>query len=309
MDSTGGGSKVSGWATAAQVATTFGTTIGLGSLGSGYYIFRKGRMDRYASEFRANLSEAISGFESLNDLITYEMANEVAATAVYARDLEPFFEDAQKALSLPEQDFDEFVKHCFDESPIIVAIHTRLTQTCEQILSHIEPSMTRYQTDFPGAYRLTRTASTIFARILREHKRIARKEKIWQGILRYLRAKDALRDGDTDRLRAAFSGYLAMAIARSEEAAEDDIDDILEMLRIVGTAYMGCSDKRVLKNRAEQGRVRMRPWPEIPTFTEELYEDEKALRALLESDKGAESEPFLEFHRRVARFEARRKEN
>lgn len=299
------GALMSGWATSAQVATTFGAAVGAASLFFGFISFRSSRRYQYVSDFRSVLSRIRSTCDRLAAQITYEMANELTMAAVYARDFHVFFEDVYKSYrnDTPE-DFSSLVKAKLAQSPITVAIHTEFTQMYQRALEDVTPAIARYQTDFPGVYRVTKAVADTLSRIPRLFKRFIRSEEVWEDVLLRIKVEQPTLP-DKNHFRVAFASELIDELLRHLEDTRKGIVDLVEVLKIAIDAHLSVKDSRLIKERKHERSVKLKPKAELDTVAEELYEDLKALMSLLEDNKTAEHNPVLAYHKRVAQFEER----
>ncbi|WND20068.1 hypothetical protein [Streptomyces violaceus] len=225
-------------------------------------------------------------------------------TAVYAKDFDLFFSDIYRPFrKKSNKEFRDYVRKYLSSSRITVAVHTQLTQMYERILSDLEPAAARYQTDFPGVYRVTRTATKVLGKIPRAYKELVRDEEVWEEVLAEMQRGSQEID-NVDRLRSEFSTRLIKELGQDVENTYRGCLDIMEVLTIVIDAHMAAPDRRLMKESKHERGMKMKPFGES-SVSAELYEDLWALTRLLESAKTAETNPLLDYHKRVAQFEER----
>lgn len=273
------------WNEIAQIATAAGAIIAAISLYSGYLLYRTSKRDAYATDFRLAVSTCKATARKLDSILTYELANEMAHAAVYSTDFDIFFDDAYKQLYQDtSQSEEEHQRHLKEISTniesITVPIRTTLIRDYEAGLMAMAGAIARYETDLPAFYRVFSSVQTRFSKELYRFKKTATDEEDWGKILVECVDKDKEERGSIDsaaRLRHRFAYYLTGVIGFENNEDQKDINNLIELLTLVGDAYLRRDNREIAARSRHERAISMKPMSKIETIPEDLHEAGRAL--------------------------------
>ncbi|NUL02069.1 hypothetical protein HRW07_02150 [Streptomyces lunaelactis] len=293
------------WEIASQIATTFGSFLGILTLMSGFVLYRNSKRDAYVTNFRKDLSDAQSSCQRMDSLVTYDFANELATSVVYRGDFECFFEDAKEVFRKAKVEQSNgkrvggFLEDRLESEPITVAIHTDSTKIYEDLLTEVQGIAGRRQADFPGLYRVLSSAHQLFRSLLVGYEKTVRDEQVWMDVFSSLQ-----KNGDSfetsDHLRSKFAAMLTKQIGHEEERLQQNADDILEIIDLTVSRYAALAKNGAFfRQSAKEKRAVMKSMRDTREAVDALLEAEKALKSIFSEDD------LLKYRSQVIRLKTR----
>lgn len=239
-------------------------------------------------------------------MVSYELAHELAAAVVYAKELDFLFLDLWRSHFSPEQgsnkeDLRKYLEEWFEANSITVPIHSPIVERYEASVTEMETAIAPYQSDYPGLYRVLNSIATAFSRILGIRKRMVRDEKmIWTRIISEVVLDDKPLIDSIERLRQRVANALTqLGIVQGVETDSKDIPDLITLLMIVTDAYLAKTDKELVALARRERKLSLVPLSETQKYTQDLREAEKALAFILPREQA------LRYREAVVRIENR----
>lgn len=275
------------WNLITAIATAIGTIVAAGMLVSGIRLYQVTKRDEYIARVRQVIAKSRAACYRMNNLMTYEITNEIVSSLVYSKDLElPLKEIYDKEFSNPQQTKSDFEKYLENEfKPITSAIHTPLLNTYEGIINDLETDSAFLQNDYPGLFRILKSIVTLFSNIIINHKSFVRDENVWKKIL-LLQFDDRLRFDSLDKLKTEIFHVLVVnLLKRLRDRDQPDIDDMLKMLDLTVDVYLSKDEERLFAVSRAERKIGLVPISDTKKITDDLKEAEKCQLLVLNQEQ------------------------
>lgn len=276
------------WNMAAQIATSLGALLAAASLAAGFVLYRLNQRDAIAAQFWRMIGLTRPNVDELKRMVSYELASELASTAVYSRDLDLPLEDLYRYCR-PEAgarpDKDSVTKYLEKYFPVItVPLATPLTRQYQDLATRVAADVALYQASFPGVYRVVSSMALFFRNVLANEKEMVRDEKLWKRFLPEL-LEDDDRISSLSHMKWMTGELLADLVMRHMSESRERIALVMEMLDMTFETYLKMTAAELNRvSRAERGE-KVQPTSFTQTITEDLREAEKCLRHALTEEQ------------------------
>jgi hypothetical protein len=269
------------WDLLAQIATSLGALLAAASLGAGFLLYRLNQRDEMATQFRKTVTTTRPHVEQLNDMVSFELARELASTAVHSRDLELPLEDLY-AFCRPasgerpsQQEVTDYLEKNF---PVItVPLNTQLVRDYQALSTSIAADIALYQTTFPGIFRVVSSIALLLENVLSNEKAIARDEKLWKAVIPELMEDDG-RIVSLEHMKWTIAEVLTAIVMTHMKESRKQIELLTQMLDLVFEAYLNKTAAELNElGKLERGE-KIRAMAETKRIPEDLHEAEKCLR-------------------------------
>ncbi|MHB8241920.1 MAG: hypothetical protein ACYDHN_08000 [Solirubrobacteraceae bacterium] len=290
------------WETVAQIATTIGALAAAGTLGAGFLLYRLNRRDEDLAALRMTIAASRANVDRLRSMVGYELADELVTAAVYSRSmsvpLQNLFRQFFSNGGAAPDDRTKKIKEALGY--ITVAINSPIAHDFEDRTRAISSDAARYQTSYPGLYRVLRALAALYLNVLEMEKQVARDEETWTRMLDELVDDKSAEIHSLDDLLYRLSSELIGGSTYLASEVRKELGDLGEILDLVADAYLVQDEASLVRlSRAERGEE-LTPVSRTKTITEDLREAEKALQHVLTKDDR------LKYREIVTRFDNRR---
>jgi|SRR6187399_582791 len=269
------------WNIASQIATSVGALLAAASLAAGFLIYRINQRDEFADELRLTIAKTKPHVEQLRDMVSFELARELASLVVHSRDLELPLEDLFKycrpnSTSKPSRD--EVEKYLDEYFPAItVPLNTPLVRQCQQLTTSIASDISLYQTTFPGLYRVVSSIALLLANIVNNEKAIARDEEFWKAVLPDLMENED-RITSLAHMKGVITDVITMIVMTHMKEARTEIALLNQMTNLVFEAYLDKTPAELKYLSRAERKEKMLSTSETGRITDDLREAERGLR-------------------------------
>jgi hypothetical protein len=264
---------------ASDIATSIGALVAGVSLVAGFVLYGLNQRDAMAEQFWQALGAAKPTSQQLRQMVSYELASDLANAAIYSRDLAIPFQDLYAFAKPPSgkgPDRAEISTYLDKFFPIItVPLATPLAHRFEDQVTALATGVAPHQETFPGAYRVANSMALLCAGILIKTKELVRDEVKWRDYL-----PDIVVDQRTSSL-----GHLKWQTGESLTDAgmerllpsKERVELLVQMIDITFDAYFRMTAKELKRvSRAEQKEL-VRSISETETIGDDLREAAKCL--------------------------------
>lgn len=274
-------------AAVSQILTSVGSIATAGTIVSGFVLYQQGKRDAYVTKLRTTVTQLRSDVSRLDGLISYELANEIASSVVYSREMEcPLQEiweewfEGQNPKSM--EDFKTYLKRQFP--PVTVAANSRLQKSHEELLAALELNGESLRFSYPGLFRIVSADKTLFRNIVAKARLLAHDNSVWEDQLLpgCFEKHDQIRS--VDKLKAIILTNFVATMGTWFKKGQADINDLLEITQICANSYLSLSDKKILQASAQERSAKLDTLPERSTLIEDLDDAETALKRWMPQD-------------------------
>jgi hypothetical protein len=290
------------WGTISQVATTIGAILAAGTLGAGFLLYRLNRRDDDIAALRMTIATSRANADRLRGLVGYELGDELVTAAVYSRSMLVPLKRILDTVFLGDGELTGDVKEQIHErlGVITVAIDSSIAREYEDTVRELLSDSARYQTSYPGLYRVLRSLAILYGNVLEMEKGVARDERAWANEISILLEDERENITNLDQLKYHLSSRLIRGSAYLASEARKELGDLGEILDLVTDGYLAHDEASLVRlSRKERGET-IKPLSNTKTITEDLREAEKALQHMLSRDE------LLKYREIVTRFDSRR---
>jgi hypothetical protein len=275
------------WDTASQIATSLGALLAAASLAAGFVIYRLNQRDEQADGFSLMIGVTRSNIEQLKNMVSYELASDIATTAVYSRDLELPFSDLYEfyAPASGEPPDAEAIKEYLDKyfPVIMVPLSTELVRQYETHTTSVASDVAIYQASFPGVYRVVNSTALLYRNVLVNAREIARDEKLWKQFLPPLIASD--RVTSLPHLKWMTGELLTDLVVHHLKNSREQVRLVIQMLDLTFETYLRMTPAELRTAGRAERRERIQPVSFTKTITEDLREAEKCLHGVFSASQ------------------------
>ncbi len=295
------------WDFIPQMTAAIGVLIAAGSLVWGLWSYRMTKLHEYITGLRQTVSDCMATCERIRLLLPYDLAHEITSSVVYSKEMAFVFNELYTKFFQPrdgkEASEAELEKYLRDEfEPVGVSIHTPLTDAFVDLTYSTTSEIEHYQSDYPALYRVLYAVNYIFIQITRHYRGKVRDIDEWREAVRAVFEQYRARVNSPEELQSYIVVYFVNTLeADRKRYFQAEIEDHLEILKLVAKAYMAKPERQLLRQGKQERKEDYAPVQYVTT-EEDLKEAEKGLQYALEH-----SEPLmLEYNNKVDHITMRR---
>jgi hypothetical protein len=284
------------WDLASQIATSLGALLAAASLAAGFILYRLNQRDALAAQFWQMIAVTRPNIDQLKQMVSYELASDLASTAIHSRDLALPLEDFYKYCrpeSASRPDREAVVAYLDKYFPVItVPLPTPLVHQYETQTIAVASDVALYQASFPGVYRVVNSTALLFRNVLGNSKEIVRDERLWKRFLPQL-VDDDDRVSSLPHMKWMTGELLTDLAMRHMKGSREQIALVIQMLDITFETYLKMSASELMQvSRAERGE-KVQPTSFTQTITEDLREAGTCLRHAFTAEQMQRYEELL----------------
>lgn len=272
-----------------QIITALGTIVAACSIVAAFALYRVQKRDEYLGTVRYSLQYLQNGMEELNSLLNFELAFEIASSAVFSIESQPCWKNIHRICNnaiKEDKDKDETqkaIKRCL--GLFAFSLQTNLVVEYNKIIATIMQKSTAFHPEFQGLYRLSRACSLLMRNVLNNYIVASTNEEILsEMIYDQIVEKKLVIDSYDDFQKELLDQYISMLETVRFEHHQKDVDCVLEIVDIIYNAHILLPSRELYNVAKKTKRLKLEDSKNIKTITGELREAEKCFRIVISRD-------------------------
>ena len=272
-----------------QTITALGTVVAAISIVTAFILYKTQKRDEYLGTVRSALQYLQNGMDELNSLLNYELAYELASSAVFSIETQSCWKNiyiiCNSAIS--ESKNKDEVKESIRKSLGFFAIsfQTKLVIEYNKIISEIMQKSTVFHPEYQGLYRLSRACSYLMRNVLTSYKAAVTNEKLLSDLIynQIIEKKLQIESYD-DFQKELLDHYISILETIRRKHDQRDIDCLIQIVEMVYNAHILLSSQELHEVALKTKKLQLKNSRDISTITAELREAEKCFRQIMSRD-------------------------
>lgn len=273
-----------------QIITALGTVAAAASVITAFILYRMQKRDEYIGKVKYSLQYLKSSMEELNSLLNFELAFEIASSALFSIENQPSWKGIHSICNnaIKNNHSEESVKKTMQNRLGVFAFsfQTKLVVEYNKIISNVLQNSTVFHPEFQGLFRLSRACSFIMRNVLNAYKCASmNKELLCDVIYGQIIKKKLVIESYEDFQKEILNSYISILETIRTEHHQKDVDRISEIVEMIYNGHISLSSKKLDKIAKKTKHLKLEDSRNIDTITGELREAEKCFRAVISIDE------------------------